>query len=292
MKKLKYLLLITSIMLLATACTPRPPEPSITTQSIPSPTKQTSSIHKGKVKYPIYPVSYGWKPAKVVDVQAVARSVASVLLPNFPEKTLAPIIMRNEEAGPRTLYKRGKNNEYIILVDIKDTYWAKLSYQFSHELGHILSNYANESGRNQWFEEALMETVSLYTLDKMSTKWQYNPPYPNWKSYSSALKEYLNNILNEKHRIVNTDLSTWYQKNKNSLRNDPYIRDKNEVLATAIYRFIQEGKFRISTIQYLNLGTPDKDKPFSTYLREWYENSPEENRESVLNVIELLGIAI
>jgi hypothetical protein len=276
MKTLKYLTLMVFIVSLFTSCQKT----------------ESSSLQKENLRYPIYPVSNGWKPARVKDVQAVAISVASVLMKDFPQKRFTPIILENREAGPRTLYKRGRNNEYIVWIDMKGTMWDKLSYQFSHELGHILANYANQNRRNQWFEEALMETVSLYTLEKMSIEWQYNPPYPHWKSYASSLKKYLDNMLKERHRVVNEDLSIWYKKHESSLRGDPYIRDKNEVVATAIYHLIEVGKFKISTIQYLNLGTPDKNKPFSTYLREWYENSPDENRESVLNVIELLGITI
>ena len=99
-------------------------------------------------------------------------------------------------------------------------------------------------------------------------------------------------MLKERHRVVNEDLSIWYKKHESSLRNNPYIRNKNEVVATAIYRLIKLGKFKISTIQYLDLGTPNKNKSFSTYLREWYKNSPDENKKSVLNVIKLLGITI
>ena len=290
MKILKYLILVIFLISLFTACSTKSP---ISNSSLPSIKKESYLLFKGKnPRYPIYPVLNGWGSARTVDIQAVALSVASTILPYFSEKSLNTIIIKNEKAGPRILYERGVNNEYIILVDIKGRRWAQFSYQFSHELGHILSNYSNKSGKNQWFEETMGEVLSLYTLEKMSIIWEHNPPYENWKNYASALKKYLDDMLNEKHRIVKTDLSTWFHKYENTLRSDPYIRDKNEVVATAIYRLIQEDKFKISSIQYLNLGIPNKDKPFSIYLREWYENVSDENRESVLNVIKLLGVTL
>ena len=166
----------------------------------------------------IRPVSSGWNDARVIDVKAVTTSVASNLMPYFPKKKLNPIILKNKKEGPKTLYKKGNNNEYIVFVDIKGRRWAQLSYQFSHELCHILSNYnKNNDVKTQWFEESLCEAISLHTLEKMSIQWQHTPPYPNWKSYSSSIKKYLNNMLQEKHRGKSNNLSKWFSSNKKSL---------------------------------------------------------------------------
>lgn len=240
----------------------------------------------------IRPVSSGWNDAKAIDVKAVATSVASNLMPYFPKKRLNPIILKNKKEGPKTLYEKGNNNEYIVFVDIKSRKWAQLSYQFSHELCHILSNYNNDDIKNQWLEESLCEAISLHTLEKMSIQWQHTPPYPNWKSYSSHIKKYLNNMLQEKHRGKSDNLSKWFSSNKKSLESNPYLRNKNEVVGTAIYRLIKTGNFKVSTIQYLNLGLSKKDKNISTKLNDWYKNSPKENKESVLSIAKLLGVKI
>lgn len=238
----------------------------------------------------IYPAPDNWGEARVVDVQKVVISVAESLAPHFPDKRLNPILLKNDKDGPVTLYKKGMQGEYIILVNIHGRVWSKLSYQFSHELCHVLTNHQNKSGENQWFDESLCEAMSLYSLDEMSVKWRTNPPYENWKGYAKSLQKYLEKYLHETHRQVEIPLSKWYQENKQKLRDDPYIREKNEVVGTAIYQLIKSKKFLVSTIQYLNLGKINKSKPFSLQLKEWYDNSPQKNKQSVKNVAVLFDI--
>lgn len=247
---------------------------------------------KDNIIIDIRPSSSGWHEAKTNDIKAVATSAASNLMHYFPQKKLSPIILRNEEIGPKVLYKRGNNNEYIVIVDINGRRWSQLSYQFSHELCHILSNYNKYNRATQWLEESICEAISLLTLEKMSIQWQHTPPYPNWKSYSSSIKKYLNNMLQEKHRGQSNNLSNWFVLNKESLSSYPYLRDKFEVIGTAIYRLIKMEKFKISTIQYLNLGLSKNADNISARLHEWYKNSPPSNKESVLSIAKLLGINI
>lgn len=233
-----------------------------------------------------------WKDASAVDVEAVALSVVSVLMRDFPEKIVAPIILQNHESGPIVLFEKGPHNEFIVRVDIDGRKWSQLSYQFSHEYCHILSNYANEAGSNQWFEEALCEAISLYALEKMTAEWKHNPPYANWKSYASSLQKYLDNALAEKHRYSKKTLSAWYQDNKKAIRNNAGLRKKEEVVGTAIYQLIKAGAFDVSTIQYLNLGVRDNEKILSVYFKEWFDHSPLKNKASVRNLATLFHIVI
>ena len=240
----------------------------------------------------IYPVLDKWSYAEGVAIKAVAVSVVSSLMPYFPMKKLNPIILKNDKHGPKVLYQRGENNEYIIFLNISGNYWAQLAYQFSHEFCHILSNYEKDNDKNQWFEESLCEAISLHTIVKMSAQWEHSPPHPSWKSYAPSLKEYVDNLLLEKHRGKSNDLSQWYILNKESMREDPYLRQKNEVLGAAIYRLIKSNKFNVSSIQYLNLGEENKYKDISTKFKEWYKHSPQEHQQSILNIAKILGLKI
>ena len=240
----------------------------------------------------IYPVLDNWNYDEGVAVRAVAVSVVSNLMPYFPMKKLNPILLKNDKRGPKVLYQRGQNNEYIIFVNIAGNYWAQLAYQFSHEFCHILSNYEKGNDKNQWFEESLCEAISLHTIDKMSIQWEHTPPHPSWKPYASSLKDYLINLLSEEHRGNSDHLSEWLIIHEESLRKNPYLRKKNEVVGTAIYRLIKSGKFDVRSIQYLNLGKKNKHKDISQKLKEWYRHSPEEHKESVLNIAKMLGLKI
>jgi hypothetical protein len=253
----------------------------------------SNTLAKNSNTTTITPSPKGWQPALTVDVQKVVTSTASTIMRHFPQKQLQPILLYNKTEGPRTLFKKGKNNETIVWVDIKGKHWAKLAYQFSHEMTHILANHNKKSGKNQWFEESLCEAMSIYTLGKMANAWKHNPPYANWKSDAGSLKKYQTNLLNEKHRYVNIPLSEWLHQNKKKLRDTPYDRAKNEVIGTAIYKLIEAGKFKIDTIQYMNLGKSHHELlSFSDYLKMWLKNAPKANKQSVLNIAELFSISI
>ena len=241
-------------------------------------------------KLAIKTAPHGWGKIPVEAVSKVTDSVSSVLMRDFPNKVLDPIILKNDKTGPEVLYKRGRNNDYIVHVNIQGTYWAQLTYQFSHELCHVLSNFANENGKNQWFEEALCEAVSLYTIEKMADEWEVNPPYERWRSYASAFDDYNEVMLNETHRYPSLKLPKWFRYHRRSIEASPYQRHKDEVIGTAIYKLMQKGKFQVSSIQYLNLGDADNSKSFTNYLKDWHQHSPPESKPSVEEVAKLVNI--
>ena len=72
---------------------------------------------------------------------------------------------------------------------------------------------------HQWFEEALCEAVSLFTLKQLASSWEHSPPYPHWKDYAPAFREYAERLLGEKHRRLPLDKSVaeWYAENREML---------------------------------------------------------------------------
>ena len=142
------------------------------------------------------------------------------------------------------------------------------------------------------FTKTTEEDSNYNHLEKMSISWKNNPPYPNWKSYAPSIRKYLHNMLQEEHREIQEDLSIWYYKNKDNLRKNPYIRNKNEIVATKIYYLMKSGNFKLSTIQYLNLSKPSSSKSLKTYLQEWYKNTPRKDGESILNIAKLFKIKL
>jgi hypothetical protein len=248
----------------------------------------------------IFPISVkptGWGDASPVDIEAVVDSVAETLAPHFRGLTLDTILLENShrDSSPITLFRRGANNEYLVRVDINGRLWSKLSYQFSHEMCHVLSNYEKtQDDKHQWFEESLCEAVSLFTLAGMAKNWQVNPPYPNWKSYSAALQQYLDNNLAEQHRYLPAGYShaEWYADNISALQKNAVDRAKNEVVGTAIYGIMLIDNNLLSGIRYLNLGAKDKSTSFSVYLRDWYQKAPQKSKPSILRVLQLFQIEV
>ena len=81
--------------------------------------------------------SEGWGPASPADVEAVLRSTADTLLPNFPGLQLPVIDVSRSQKDPITLYKRGPAGEMQVKLNVEGFLWARFAFQFSHELAHV-----------------------------------------------------------------------------------------------------------------------------------------------------------
>lgn len=236
-----------------------------------------------------------WGDADPQDVEAVLQSVIEVITPYMANRQFGKVVVKNDGRGPISLYERGSDGEYIVILDVQGRYWAQLAYQFSHEMCHLMSNYdlaPNNSSRQQWFEEALCEAFSLFTLEKMAAHWEESPPYPNWKKYAPKFIEYQHNHLREAHRKLpkGMELPDWYQQYRDLLSDDPYAKDRNlnELVANQLLPIFSSNPQGWVSINYLNLGDDTSDKSLKTYLSEWQANTPADLRVTVDKIQRLL----
>ncbi|MCK5829785.1 MAG: hypothetical protein KAH20_05740 [Methylococcales bacterium] len=232
-------------------------------------------------------VGGGWETAGVHNIEAITLSSARSLLENIPGISLDPILLTNKgEFGPPPIvyFNRGPNNEYNVDVSVGGARWAQLVYQFSHEFMHIVSNYGNTPGdANQWFEEALCETAAMHSVNRLSEVWKTNPPFESLQGYSQLMENYFNDfILNEVEKAKTEffkpgdTIATWYQREKQSLRDDAGQRNKNRIIANEIFLFFSESPDRWRSVKYLNLGNSGGDISLEAFLEEWKNNSPDD----------------
>ena len=237
-----------------------------------------------------------WGTARTQDIETVLTSVADVLVPYFPHRASSRVLVASSRQGPRVLLEKSPDGAHRVLLNVQDTRWDQFAYQFSHELCHIFSNseHRDMSGGvvardHQWFEEALCEAVSLFTLEQMASSWEHSPPYPHWKEYAPAFREYAARLSGEKHRHLPLDKSVadWYAENREVLGSNPYLREKNEFLATQLIALLEEAPGSLGAIGYLNRETSSFSKSFEAYLDSWYSCCPEEIRDLAGRVISL-----
>lgn len=242
-------------------------------------------------------VEGNWGKAKTRDMQAVVNSVQAAITPYIGARTLGTIIVRNDPQGPISLYKKGKNGEYVVLLDIKGRYWAQVAYQYSHEVCHLLSNYdlsPNNATRQQWFEESICEAFSLFALERMAELWKENPPYKNWADYAPAFTEYVENLRKEKHRTGFTQnaMQAWFLKNRDTLQSDPVAKKRrlNEEVATHLYEVFSKNPQHWEALNYINLGDDNQDKTLKRYLDDWQSHAPSRLHQPIEAVRDLLLI--
>jgi len=251
-----------------------------------------SSVPSSKNQVDIRVTDGGWGDANVRDIQAVLNSAADELLKYFPDRHLNPIIVEHDENGPQTLYRRGPNGETIVQLDVEGTYWAQFSYQFSHEFTHILARYENvkvNQNPNQWFEESLCVTASIFTLRQMAITWRTSPPYSSWKSYAPSLRKYADDAMSKRGRQLpsNMPLAEWYEENESDLRSEAVdsseARNKQFVVASKLLPVFEQNPGLWESVSYLNMKKSDSSY-FQNYLNNWYVSAPEKHKRLIRDI--------
>jgi len=236
-----------------------------------------------------------WGDADPRDIKTVLESVGVAVMPYIGPRKLGAVIVRNHEQNPVSLYERGPHGEYIVMLHVQGRQWAQMSYQFSHEMCHLLSNYdlapRNASGQ-QWFEEAMCEAFSLFALERMSVQWHDNPPYPQWAEYAPEFGKYALNYIHAVNRKLppGMKLPQWYQQYKATLSKDPYAQDRDldNLVANQLFPIFSADPTQWAALSYLNLGEDSHPKPLADYLGDWYENAPPDLKGTVAKIREIL----
>lgn len=264
-------------------------EPALARGSETARSKLTVKVAPGK-----------WGDVDVRDVQKFVDAVADEfrsIVADLPEGRLnIRVVPRG--GSPRVLYDRGPDGEYVVQLTARNEAWFQYAYQFSHELCHIFSHFDHKERQgdgvatgNQWFEESLCETASLFTLKRLALTWTAEPPDRRWLGYGPTLAAYADFLLAQKHRQLPTTQSfeQWYRENQSSLRENPYLREKNELVATALLPLFEQDPARWQAIAHLNADRSSADKEFADFLADWYIACPAENREVVRRTMALFG---
>lgn len=244
----------------------------------------------------------GFGEVREADLRAVLVSAADSLwrhCPNTCWKVPGFHVFRSR-ATPITLHEHRPDGRIVIGLTAQGRHWAQFAFQFAHEFAHALAGHAGDwkmrwignHGANQWFEEALCETASLFALRAMSRSWMEQPPYPNWKSYAPALAKYAEERLAQCATVLAAEapFAPWFAAELESLRKAPTQRDKNLVVARQLLPLFEAQPAGWESLTALNL-TPDRDaaKPFDRHLAEWIAAAPESQHDFLANVRSVFG---
>ena len=236
-----------------------------------------------------------WGVARTADIKKVLESAALEITRNIAAvNQLSILVEPSKDGSPRTLYRRGVNGEFIVWLTARDRYWAQYAYQFSHEMTHVLTmNRATFQTQNQWFEETLGEICSRFAIRAMAKTWRVSPPYPNWKSYSTSLDTYAEDLIKNPADIPgNTTFVSWFRINFRSLQPNPYLRDKNAVIARRLQPLFEGYSESWDAVAYLNQTKPPTDQNFHEYLSSWYRAAPRRHQRFIAKIGNEFGLVI
>ena len=239
----------------------------------------------------------GWGDATPEEVETLLYAVAAELLTHFPGRRIDPVIVSHARRAPIVLYEKAPGGEYQVYLAAKDKRWAEFVYEFSHEICHIVANYEHHAPPHrvghQWFEEAMCETASLYTLRRFSATWGESPPRPEWAPYAPSLHRYAEQMVNEPHRRLpeNTTLAAWFRDNEPALRDNPELRDRNEVVANQLLPLLEQNPGNWEAIGFLNLDVPAGATSFQEYLQHWYRRAPLQHKQFIRRTLGMFQLA-
>ncbi len=224
--------------------------------------------------------------ASTKDVAKVLNSAAHELWIYFPKRKLPPINV-NAKGGPITLFKRGPNGEIQIKLNTGKTYWAQYSFQFAHEMCHVLCDCKPQENPNHWFEESLCEMASIFVMRKMAVTWKTDPPYPHWKDYSKALDAYATDRIALGKVPGGKTFVQWLAENESDMRLNSTDRARNNVVAGVLLPLFEAEPAMWEAVTYLNTEKLNKLYSLKQYLEAWRRNSEEKHHAFIDKIAKL-----
>ena len=235
----------------------------------------------------------GWGNGSPKDIKAVLYSACDSIHKHFaPLREKEPMRVMRDKSGPIALFKRNLRGEIIIKLDTGDRFWCQYAYQMAHEFCHVLCRFKNGSQRNLWFEESLCEMASMFALKSMAKTWKSNPPYANWKSYSSEIENYLNDIEVKNKMPEDVTVADYYKSNAETLAKDPVNRTINGKIASYLLSAFETNPEHWPSILYINQGKAKEDIDFEQYMKNWLQESPKKHHIFIHSIARNLGITL
>jgi hypothetical protein len=225
-----------------------------------------------------------WGGAEPANVEAVARSVADAF-DAFDAGEPVSILLEpvaGEDDPPITLFAPNELGEIVVRLNVRGNLWARLAYQFAHELCHVIADPTTfVLDRFTWIEEALCETGSLFALRRMATTWATDPPYSNWPDYAPALANYAAERMHDPaHRVPpGQTFAAWLRARLPRLEADPGRRADATVVACQLLPIFEHDPTGWRALRYLH--ACPRDSSLREFVRGWRDACPPPLRSTV-----------
>ena len=196
-----------------------------------------------------------------------------------------PTIIRVDEhrAGtPAIWLHRSPATTAWIILDVGPSAWCQVSYQFGHELGHVLCNSWQSDAKPafpcRWLEESMVEAFSIRGLGRLADSWQQNPPFAGDSAYSSEIRKYRDDVITKYGGAggptSDPEIALWYRSSHEALDKSPL----SGIEGPFILRMLNALEGDISAIAdlgALNRWPARSGVPLKDYLTLWQKSCAE-----------------
>jgi hypothetical protein len=214
-------------------------------------------------------------PEAVLRVLSRTRDVSLFGIELFSDRQPATIRVESRTEGFPAIWLHDENACMAwILVTIGDCDWCQLSYQFGHELGHVLCNswdrLAYPSAPCQWLEESLVEAFTIRGLDLLAASWERNPPFDGDNGFAKSIRQYRNNLITGYGaQMPNKSCAAWFRKARASLELRGGESDAEGPATLGILAELEKSNACVGDLGAVNRWPLRSGVPVEDYLALW-----------------------
>lgn len=244
-----------------------------------------------------------WKSSPsdaVLRVLSRMREVSLTGVSLLSDRQPGEIRIDNHATGSPAIWLHDdQTNIAWIIVDIGTDDWCKLSYQFGHELGHVLCNSWNARSQPhtpcQWLEESMVEAFSIRSLGLLAESWERNPPFAGDAAFGGAIREYRGNLIKNYGGVgtqeADAQIGSWFRASRGTLEQSAL----SGIEGPFIVRMVGEFERDITCVEdlgALNRWPSRSQVPLDDYLKFWEKSCAEVHAQGrlPLRLRSLLGV--
>lgn len=244
-------------------------------------------------------VAGGWGGGEPAAIRETLVAVIDQFPPPAGEGESVSIRVRHRFGGPMINYDRETDGWLVVYLSARDSRVYQYVYQFAHEYCHVLAHFDRKLHgddivrEQQWFEESLCETASLYALQSLATRWCAEQRGSPARDAGEQLAQYLQQLLAEPHRklAAGRSMADWFDQNQSSLRREPYLRELNELAAAQLLPLFEKEPAGWTALLHLHPSDGAPIRSFADLLTTWRAAAPPQARPLVDAIQSLFGLA-
>lgn len=235
-----------------------------------------------------------WGDITTTEIKALCYNVVSHFQDSLRDSHKIDGILNVYYANDGPFIRHNPPNRHNIAISALGTHLNQFTYQFSHELCHVIHNYEDTTvdNPNLWFQESMCMMASIWVLKDMYRTWKDNPPYTHWKNYREFLLSYANSNMERQGVQYSGTSEQWLTEWEDFLRSDYKNPFTHHLLVSQLsYNFLpifEENPEAWNAVRQM----PSSKGKIKDYMRDWYDIVDTEDQRFVQAIAEEMGIDV
>jgi len=150
----------------------------------------------------------------------------TTMIPETPPLGFKPIVLVNDLLFDHRVHGPFDQEHYLIGLNITEHSYGEAAYQFAYELSHI---YCDPRITN-WAIKLIAHVSSFYILDRLTEKWETNPPEGIEKNSWEDFRNFKIDLMKEAYHKIDLrqhqHSSDWIKKEVKKIHERPELGNR------------------------------------------------------------------